>query len=218
MTATSRCAGVKVLDLGILIPAALTSGKLAALGADVVKVEQPPLGDRVRVIPPFGDDGESPQHMGQNWGKRSIGLDVREPTDRAVHRSRSPGKPTSSSRTSCPVSGPGRASTSPDCARSGPQLIVCSVTGFGQTGPWASLPSHGLNMDALGDTLQHRMGGRAAPPRLDLHQLGQRTRHRLRGDGDPRRAGRPCAPRGRAPGSTCPAGMRSSKATAPRSP
>ncbi len=37
-------AGVKVLDLGILIPAALTSGKLAALGADVVKVEQPPVG------------------------------------------------------------------------------------------------------------------------------------------------------------------------------
>jgi alpha-methylacyl-CoA racemase len=39
-------AGIKVLDLGILIPAALTSGKLAALGADVVKVEQPPHGDR----------------------------------------------------------------------------------------------------------------------------------------------------------------------------
>jgi crotonobetainyl-CoA:carnitine CoA-transferase CaiB-like acyl-CoA transferase len=77
-------AGVKVLDLGILIPAALTSGKLAALGADVVKVEQPPAGDRVRMIPPFADDGESPHHMGQNWGKRSIGLDVRDPEDREV--------------------------------------------------------------------------------------------------------------------------------------
>ena len=71
-------AGVKVLDLGILIPAALTSGKLAALGADVVKVEQPPRGDRIRAVPPFGPDGHSPQHMGQNWGKRSIGLDVRD--------------------------------------------------------------------------------------------------------------------------------------------
>ena len=37
--------------------------------------------------------------------------------------------------------------------RERPALIVCSVTGFGQTGPWASLPSHGLNMDALADTL-----------------------------------------------------------------
>jgi alpha-methylacyl-CoA racemase len=77
-------AGVKVLDLGILIPAALTSGKLAALGADVVKVEQPPHGDRLRAIPPFGDDGESPQHMGQSWGKRSIGLDVRDPGEREI--------------------------------------------------------------------------------------------------------------------------------------
>jgi alpha-methylacyl-CoA racemase len=79
-------AGIKVLDLGILIPAALTSGKLAALGADVVKVEQPPHGDRVRVVPPLGDDGESPQHMGQNWGKRSIGLDVRNPDGHARPR------------------------------------------------------------------------------------------------------------------------------------
>ena len=31
--------------------------------------------------------------------------------------------------------------------------MVCSVTGFGQTGPWATLPAHGLNMDALADTL-----------------------------------------------------------------
>ena len=62
-------AGVKVLDLGILIPAALTSGKLAALGAEVVKVEQPPNGDRLRVIPPIGDDGESPQHMSQSWAR-----------------------------------------------------------------------------------------------------------------------------------------------------
>jgi crotonobetainyl-CoA:carnitine CoA-transferase CaiB-like acyl-CoA transferase len=145
-------AGVKVLDLGILIPAALTSGKLAALGADVVKVEQPPAGDRIRAVPPFADDGHSPQHMGQNWGKRSIGLDVRDPDERQT------------------IMGLARradviienqlagfwASQGVDFTalrRERPALIVCSVTGFGQTGPWAALPSHGLNMDALGDTL-----------------------------------------------------------------
>ena len=77
MTASYQpLAGVKVLDLGILIPPALTSAKLVALGADVVKVEQPPWGDRIRAIPPYGNDGESPQHMAQNWGKRSIALDL----------------------------------------------------------------------------------------------------------------------------------------------
>ncbi len=34
-----------------------------------------------------------------------------------------------------------------------PELIICSITGFGQTGAWATLPFHGLNMDALGDAL-----------------------------------------------------------------
>jgi crotonobetainyl-CoA:carnitine CoA-transferase CaiB-like acyl-CoA transferase len=144
--------GVKVLDLGILIPAALTSGKLAALGADVVKVEQPPTGDRIRLIPPYAQDGASPQHMAQSWGKRSIGLDVRDPQDRGLL-----------------LALIGQADVVVENQLAGfwasqgidfaalraerPALIVCSVTGFGQTGPWSSLPSHGLNMDALGDTL-----------------------------------------------------------------
>ena len=145
-------AGVKVLDLGILIPAALTSGKLAALGADVVKVEQPPNGDRLRVIPPIGDDGESPQHMSQSWGKRSIGLDVRDSGDRAVILALA-------RRADIIVENQlagfwaGQGIDFAALRRERPALIVCSVTGFGQTGPWASLPSHGLNMDALADTL-----------------------------------------------------------------
>lgn len=145
-------AGVKVLDLGILIPAALTSGKLAALGADVVKVEQPPNGDRLRVIPPIGDDGESPQHMSQSWGKRSIGLDVRDAADRAVILALA-------RRADIIVENQlagfwaGQGIDFAALRQERPALIVCSVTGFGQTGPWASLPSHGLNMDALADTL-----------------------------------------------------------------
>jgi len=152
MTSYQPLAGVRVLDLGILIPAALTSGKLAALGADVVKVEQPPDGDRIRYVPPFGDDGESPQHMGQNWGKRSIALDVRVPADREVLLGLA-------RRADVVVENQLAgfwATQGVDFAalrRARPELIVCSVTGFGQTGPWARLPSHGLNMDALGDTL-----------------------------------------------------------------
>jgi len=145
-------AGVKVLDLGILIPAALTSGKLAALGADVVKVEQPPAGDRVRAVPPFDHQGQSPQHMGQNWGKRSIGLNVRDPEDRQVIVALA-------ERADVIVENQLAgfwASQGVDFAslrNQRPELVVCSVTGFGQTGPWASLPSHGLNIDALADTL-----------------------------------------------------------------
>ncbi len=143
---------VKVLDLGILIPPSLTSAKLVALGADVVKVEQPPRGDRIRAIPPFGADGESPQHMAQNWGKRSIALDLRCDEGRAMFL-----------RLAAVTDVIVENQLAGSWARLGidfaalrserPELVVCSITGFGQTGPYASLPSHGLNMDALADTL-----------------------------------------------------------------
>ena len=71
-------AGVRVLDLGILIPSALVGHRLAALGADVVKIEQRGRGDRIRAIPPF-TDGESEQFQSHLWGRRSIELDLRTP-------------------------------------------------------------------------------------------------------------------------------------------
>lgn len=144
--------GVKVLDLGILIPPALTTAKLAALGADVVKVEEPPSGDRIRSIPPYHDDGESPQHMAQNWGKRSIALDLRDEDDRAVFFQLA-------EVTDVIVENQLAGSWQrlgidfAELRSRRPELVVCSITGFGQTGPYASLPSHGLNMDALADTL-----------------------------------------------------------------
>ncbi len=144
--------GVRVLDLGILIPAALTSGKLAALGADVVKVEQPPGGDRIRYVPPFGTDAESPQHMAQNWGKRSIALDVREPKDRELIVQLA-GQADVIIENQLPGFWARHGVDFAEMRRQRPHLVICSVTGFGQTGPWANLPSHGLNMDALGDTL-----------------------------------------------------------------
>jgi alpha-methylacyl-CoA racemase len=144
--------GVRVLDLGILIPPALTTAKLAALGADVVKIEEPPAGDRIRSIPPYHDDGESPQHMAQNWGKRSIALDLRDPGDRAVFL-RLAEVVDVIVENQLAGSWQKLGIDFAELRRRRPELVVCSITGFGQTGPYASLPSHGLNMDALADTL-----------------------------------------------------------------
>ena len=174
--------GVKVLDLGILIPAALTSGKLAALGADVVKVEQPPRGDRIRVIPPYGDDGRSPQHMAQNWGKRSIGLDVTTEEGRdlilAAHlrRRRRGGEPVGG------ILGPRRRRF---------RGVACAASRADR------LLHHRLRSDRkLGSTTrawaecrrarrrpQRRLEERAASPRVGLYQLGQRAWRDGRSDG-----------------------------------
>jgi crotonobetainyl-CoA:carnitine CoA-transferase CaiB-like acyl-CoA transferase len=144
--------GVKVLDVGILIPPALTTAKLAALGADVVKVEEPPGGDRIRSIPPYHADGESPQHMAQNWGKRSIALDLRRKEDREVFF-RLARVADVIVENQLAGSWQKLGIDFAELRRQRPELVVCSITGFGQTGPYASLPSHGLNMDALADTL-----------------------------------------------------------------
>lgn len=152
MNAYSPLAGVKVLDLGILVPAALTSGRLAALGADVVKVEQPPGGDRIRLIPPYGDDGRSPQHMAQNWGKRSIGVDVKTPEGRDLILALISAADVVVENQLAGF----WARVGVDFAAlrvQRPELIVCSITGFGNTGSWSQLPAHGLNIDALGDGL-----------------------------------------------------------------
>lgn len=144
--------GVRVLDLGILIPTAHASSKLVALGADVVKVERPGRGDRIRAIPPLADDGRSPQHMGYDWGKRSIALDLTDPDDFAVLTQLAGSADVIMENQLAGY----WASVGLDFATlraKRPELVICSLTGFGQTGPLAGLPSHGLNVDALADAV-----------------------------------------------------------------
>jgi crotonobetainyl-CoA:carnitine CoA-transferase CaiB-like acyl-CoA transferase len=143
--------GVKVLDIGRLIPPALVSQRLAAFGPDVVKVESPGRGDYLDRVPPFFA-GRSPVHMTHNAGKRSIHLDVRGPADRDTLL-RLAGVADVIVENSRPGAWLSAGVDFAELRRVRPELVVCSITGFGQTGPWASLPSHGLTMDALADAL-----------------------------------------------------------------
>lgn len=144
-------AGVRVLDLGILIPPALTGNKLVALGADVVKVENPGRSDRIRAIPPLVD-GESAQHVGYNWGKRSICLNLKDEADRETFFALADVADVILEN-QLPGFWAGIGIDFAALRRARPSLIVCSLTGFGQTGPLANLPSHGLNMDSLADSV-----------------------------------------------------------------
>lgn len=145
-------AGVRVLDLSRLIPGAIATRRLADFGADVVKVEEPGRGDYLRTIPPLLD-GDGLMHLILNRGKRSVALDLKTDEGRAgVLRL------IATADVVVEVSRPGRfAELGVDFAelrRGRPELVVCSVTGFGQTGPLAQVPSHGMNMDALAGSLK----------------------------------------------------------------
>jgi crotonobetainyl-CoA:carnitine CoA-transferase CaiB-like acyl-CoA transferase len=140
-------AGVRVLDMSRLIPGGLATRRLADLGADVVKVEEPGRGDYLRSIPPLLN-GIGTMHEYFNRGKRSIALNIHDPADRAVFDQLA-----GAADVLVEVSRPGRyAELGIDFAamrKANPALVVCSITGFGQDGPEAATPSHGMNIDAL---------------------------------------------------------------------
>lgn len=140
-------AGVRVLDMSRLIPGGLATRRLADLGADVVKVEEPGRGDYLRSIPPLLN-GVGTMHEYFNRGKRSIALNIHDPADRAVFD-----RLAGAADVLVEVSRPGRyAELGIDFAamrEANPTLVVCSITGFGQSGPESTTPSHGMNIDAL---------------------------------------------------------------------
>src|SRR3954466_5623380 len=75
--------GVRILDLSRLVPGAAVTHRFADLGADVVKVEDPPVGDYIREVFPHAD-GVSIQHLTLDRNKRSIALRIDRPEGVAV--------------------------------------------------------------------------------------------------------------------------------------
>jgi len=153
-------AGVRVLDLARLIPGDLLTRHLADLGADVVKVEPPGAVDYLRTIPPLYE-GEGHHHWNLNRGKRSIALDLRNEREHQTFM-----RLADVADVIVEVSHPGRfAALGVDFGairRRRPELVVASVTAYGQTGPLAQLPAHGMSMDAMaGVAFIARREGRA---------------------------------------------------------
>jgi CoA:oxalate CoA-transferase len=130
--------GVRVLELGQFIAAPLLTRMMADCGADVIKVEMAPDGDTMRGFPPFFD-GHAAGFIQQNRGKRSVCVDLGEPKGVEVvyqlvrHvdvlvENYSPGV--------LERRGFGYERL---CAIN-PGLVMCSISGYGQTGPYANWP------------------------------------------------------------------------------
>lgn len=139
--------GVKVLDLTRMLSGPYAGMMLRDLGADVVKVE-PPGGDPMRLLPPWSYSGMSSYFLSINRGKRSVVLDLESERGRALmHRlaeaadvvlyNYRPGVPE-------------KLGVDHETLRGiNPRIIVCSLTGFGEDGPWANQPSYDLVIQAL---------------------------------------------------------------------
>jgi alpha-methylacyl-CoA racemase len=157
-------AGIRVLDLTRLLPGAFCTQLLADMGADVVKVEEPETGDYMRWTPPLVD-GQSALFNALNRNKRSITLDLKSERGRdallrlveTAHVLVEGNRPGVMARL-----GLGWEVVHARNRR----LVMCSITGYGQDGPFASRAGHDLNYMAIAGALG--LNGTAGGPPLPL--------------------------------------------------
>ncbi|MBH1963465.1 MAG: CoA transferase [Comamonadaceae bacterium] len=148
--------GIRVLDLSRVLAGPWCTQTLADLGADVIKIERPGTGDDTRTWgPPFltGDDGKESQeaayYLGANRNKRSVTCDIAKPEGQALIRELIQ---------HCDVFIENFKVG--DMARYGldyetlkeinPRLVYCSLTGFGQTGPYSDRAGYDYAIQGMG--------------------------------------------------------------------
>src|SRR5918911_1789650 len=137
-------AGIQVIDFSMFVPGPFASSILADLGAEVIKVE-PPRGDPGRSYVPV-------QFETENRNKRSIALDLKHPDAPDVVARLA-------ARVQVVVEGfrPGvakRLGIDHETLRAhNASLVYCSISGYGQTGPWRERPGHDVNYVAAAGAL-----------------------------------------------------------------
>ena len=148
--------GIRILDLSRVLAGPWCTQTLADLGADVIKIERPGSGDDTRTWgPPFlkNDDGtethEAAYYLGANRNKRSVTCDIAQPAGQALIRELV---------LHCDVFVENFKVG--DMARYGldyaslkvlnPRLVYCSVTGFGQNGPYAERAGYDYAIQGMG--------------------------------------------------------------------
>lgn len=148
--------GIKVLDISRILAGPWCTQNLADLGADVIKVERPKVGDDTRTWgPPYLKDEqgnnttESAYYLSTNRNKRSITIDFSQPEGAELIREMA--KSCDIFVENFKVGGLKKYGLDYESLRElNPALIYCSITGFGQTGPMAHLPGYDFMIQGMG--------------------------------------------------------------------
>ncbi|MDH4146848.1 MAG: CoA transferase [Acidimicrobiia bacterium] len=161
MQSTRMLEGYRVLDLSQYLAGAGVTRMMAEMGADIVKVEIPPMGDPGRVLP-FVKDGRSSFFIHINRGKRSLCVDWDTPEGLQLVKDLVP---------HCDVVvenfGHGvlekRGLDYPGVRELNPKIVMASVSAFGRTGPWSDRPGFDGIAQAFSG-LMHMTGDPERPP------------------------------------------------------
>jgi formyl-CoA transferase len=154
--------GLRVIEMGVLLAGPFCGQLMADHGAEVIKVEQPAVGD------PMRDWGRGKPHSQSLWwsvvsrGKKSVTLNLREAEGQQLARSLLEGADVLIENFR-----PGtleRWSLGPEVLHAlNPELVIVRVTGFGQSGPYAAQPGYGAIGEAMGG-LRYVVGEPGRPP------------------------------------------------------
>jgi len=161
-------AGVRVLDLSRMLAGPYGSMLLADMGAEVIKIEEPDGGDPMRTMgPPFLANGESAYFLSINRNKKSVALDLTAPDGQAVFHDLvrvadvvwDNFRPGIMARLGC------------DYARLkaiNSRIIACSLSAYGQDGPYRDWPAFDLALQATGGAMSITGEEGRAPVRMGL--------------------------------------------------
>ncbi|MGG7565423.1 CaiB/BaiF CoA transferase family protein [Rhodovulum sp. DZ06] len=151
-------AGLRVLDFSRILAGPTCTQLLGDMGADVVKVERPGLGDDTRawgppfVVSPEGPTKESAYYLAANRNKRSIAIDITtdEGRDLALELAKDADVFIQNFKTGDMAR---RGLGYDDIAKVNPNIVYCSISGYGQTGPNKDKPGYDLMAQGFGGVM-----------------------------------------------------------------
>ncbi|MGE0386278.1 MAG: CaiB/BaiF CoA transferase family protein [Gammaproteobacteria bacterium] len=149
--------GYRVIESAQLINGDRLGMFLGDLGADVIKVESPFRGDYIRDFLGQITPHHSPAHMQLNKNKRSVTLNLRKPEGREVFwklLATADAFIDGNSADACAKLGIGYE----EMRKHKPDIIYCQITGYGASGPYARIPTHGQMMNTLAASVWAQMG------------------------------------------------------------
>ncbi|OLZ42123.1 carnitine dehydratase [Natrinema saccharevitans] len=162
---------VRILDLSRLLPGPYATQLLADAGADVIKVEDTDAGDYARYTPPTTERDVGALFDGVNRGKRSVALDLKSEGGREAFYDL-----VADADVVFEQFRPGVADRLEidyeTLVEYNEELVYCSLSGYGGTGPYAQRAGHDLNYVGVAGLLDMTREDEAAAPQLPGYQIG----------------------------------------------
>lgn len=163
--------GIRVLDLTRLLPGPATTMHLADMGAEVIKIEDPGPGDYARNMGPMRHE-VSQFFLAVNRGKQFLRLDLKDSAQREIFLNM-----VAEADVVIESFRPGvmkKLGLGWETLREkNPALVMCSISGYGQTGPFALMAGHDINYIGYAGMLEQNVGpdGTPALPNLQIGDL-----------------------------------------------